>query len=228
MTPERFARLRAALDRRQPDLTVVMDRTHKSHNIAAVMRTADAVGIHRIHAVAVQELPRHHMIAGGVSKWVRIRRHEALVPALGELTREGFALAVAHVDDQALDYREVDYTRPTAIVLGRELHGVAPEALEHAAVRIAIPMQGLVESLNVSVAAALILFEARRQREAAGMYRGPRLPAGEYERTLFEWAYPHIAKRCRSRNQPYPALRADGQLSANPLRRSSPSDKEAS
>ena len=218
MTPERLARLRAALDRRQPDLTVVMDRTHKSHNVSAVMRSAEAVGVHRIHAVAVEAIRNHHMISGGVRKWVPVQRHECLATLLNTLAGDGFQLVAAHLADDATDYRSVDYTVPTAIVLGRELYGIAPEALEAATRSVAIPMAGLAESLNVSVAAALILFEARRQREAAGMYAGPpRLPAEEYRNTLFEWAYPHIARRCRALQRPYPPLREDGQLAANPL-----------
>jgi tRNA (guanosine-2'-O-)-methyltransferase len=225
MTPERLARLREALDRRQPDLTVVMDRTHKSQNVAAVMRTCDAVGVHRIHAVAVDAIRTHHMVAGGVTKWMKIVRHRTLPSALQSLQRDGFDLLAADMDGSATDYREIDYTRPCALILGRELYGIAPEALEHATMRVSIPMQGLVESLNVSVAAAVILFEARRQREAAGQYAGPsRLDSREYDHTLFEWAYPRIARRCRSLGRPYPALRGDGQLTSNPLADLEPSD----
>lgn len=218
MTPARLARLRAALDRRQPDLTVVMDRTQKSHNIAAVMRTADAVGLYRVHAIATDPIRSHHRICAGVRKWVHVERHATLGECLRSLLDEGFRLLVATRSEQAVDYRHVDYRRPTAIVLGTELYGVDSQAVAAATEQVQIPMQGLGESLNVSVAAALILYEARRQREAAGRYATPsRLPPAEYERTLFEWAYPDIARRCRERRLPYPGLREDGQLAANPF-----------
>ena len=218
MTPQRLARLRQALDRRQPDLTVVMDRTQKSHNIAAVMRTADAVGLHRIHAVSVDAIRSHHMISAGVRKWVRVQRHESLARCFDSLRADGFTLLTAHRSERSVDYREVDYTQRIALVLGSELYGVAPQTLRAAARCVEVPMEGLTESLNVSVAAALLLFEARWQREAAGLYDGPsRLPAEEYTDTLFEWAYPHIARRCRERGLPYPPLREDGQMAHNPL-----------
>ncbi|MEM9386369.1 MAG: tRNA (guanosine(18)-2'-O)-methyltransferase TrmH [Pseudomonadota bacterium] len=218
MTPQRLTRLREALDRRQPDLTVVMDRTQKSHNIAAVMRTADAVGLYELHAVSVDGIRSHHMISGGVRKWVRVQRHQTLTDCFGALRGDGFTLLTAHRGEQSVDYREVDYTKRIALVLGSELHGVAPQTLAASAKCVSVPMEGLTESLNVSVAAALLLFEARRQREAAGLYDGPsRLPAEQYANTLFEWAYPHIARRCHERGLPYPPLREDGQMAHNPL-----------
>lgn len=195
-----------------------MDRTQKSHNIAAVMRTADAVGLHRIHAVSVDGIRSHHMISAGVRKWVRVQRHDTLTQCFDTLRADGFTLLTAHRSEQSLDYRDVDYTQRIAIVLGSELYGVAAQTMAEATQCVAVPMEGLTESLNVSVAAALLLFEARRQRQAAGLYDGPsRLPAAQYRNTLFEWAYPHIARRCNERGLPYPPLREDGQMAHNPL-----------
>ena len=78
-------------------------------------------------------------------------------------------------------------------------------------------MRGLAASLNVSVAAALFLYEAARQREAAGLYAHCRLSAEQFEQTLFEWCHPDIAARCRRQGLPYPPLTADGDLAANPF-----------
>ena len=213
MTPERFEKLRRALMRRQPDLTVLADSVNKSHNIAAILRTADAVGIHRVHAIAPSgALRRHHMIAGGVRRWVEIAVHPTIEAAVAALRAGGWRLIAAHSSPGARDYRQVDYTQKIAIMLGAELSGLSRAALDGADAEVAIPMQGLGESLNVSVAAAVILFEAQRQRLAAGLYAESRLDAEEFERTLFEWSYPEVAEVCRRQGRPYPPLTADGSL----------------
>jgi tRNA (guanosine-2'-O-)-methyltransferase len=101
--------------------------------------------------------------------------------------------------------------------MGSELEGPTRYAIEHADAAISIPMYGLVESLNVSVAAAVILFEAARQREAAGLYTRPAPDAESFRTTLFEWAYPRIARRCRTLGRPYPPLSDDGRMLNNPF-----------
>ena len=218
MTPERFAKLKQVLARRQPDLTVVADNVHKSHNISAILRTCDAVGIYRIHAVSPGgEFRRHHMISGGSKKWVHVDFRESVEEVLVDLKAQDFQLLAAHLSHDAINYREADYTGPTALVLGAELDGVSENALEHVDRSIAIPMEGMVGSLNVSVAAAVVLYEAQRQRAAAGLYDRCRLPAEAVEKELFEWAHPDIAARCRTRGVPYPKLTEDGDLSSNPL-----------
>jgi len=220
MTPERFNKLRAVLDRRQPDLTILADDVHKSHNIAAVLRTCDAVGVHRVHAVSPGgEIRRHHMVSGGSRRWVEMVIHPDVEQALSALRKEGWRLLAAHPGERSRDYREIDYTDRLAVLLGAELEGLTPRLVEAADETIAIPMEGMVASLNVSVAAALILYEAQRQRRAAGLYQSSRLPNDEYAATLFEWAYPEIAQRCRRRGVSYPVLAEDGSLTENPLQR---------
>jgi len=218
MTPERFAKLQHALDRRQPDLTVLMDAVHKSYNFSAIIRTADAVGIQRLHAISAEDtLRRHHMIAGGTKHWVGVTLHRTTRAALAALRAEGWRLVAAHVGDKTRDYRDVDYTAKVAIMVGEELVGLSDAALAAADDHIAIPMHGLGTSLNVSVAVGVILLEAERQRLAAGFYSHSRLTPEERARTLFEWSYPDIAERCRQHGRPYPPLTADGMLASNPL-----------
>ena len=96
--------------------------------------------------------------------------------------------------------------------MGAELHGVSPEALELADAHVSIPMRGMVRSLNVSVATALLLFEAARQRDAAGMYDESRLEPDDFEKRLFEWAYPTLARARRRAGRPYPLLGPDGDI----------------
>lgn len=218
MTPERFEKLKATLTRRQPDLTVLAADVHKSHNISAVLRTCDATGVYRMHAVSPGgEMRRHHMVSGGSRRWVDIRIHDELNHAVTELQDEGWLLVAAHPSDTAKDYREIDYTKKVALVLGSELDGLTPEALEAADTTIALPMEGMVASVNVSVAAAVILYEAQRQRRAAGLFEQSRLDHEVFEKTLFEWSYPEIAQRCRDRGLPYPELTDDGMMETNPL-----------
>jgi tRNA (guanosine-2'-O-)-methyltransferase len=225
MTPERIAKLRHALRRRQPDLTVLADSVNKSHNVAAILRSADAVGILHIHGISTTgAMRRHHMIAGGVKNWVDLTLHPSSEVALAALRAGGWKLVAAHAGPNARDFRDVDYTAKVAVVLGAELVGPSQAALEQADVHVAIPMQGLGTSVNVSVAGAVILFEAQRQRLAAGFYEESRLTPEEFDRTLFEWAYPEIALRCRERRRPYPRLTEDGELTENPFTATAASD----
>lgn len=218
MTPERFAKLQHALDRRQPDLTVFMDAVNKSHNFSAIIRTADAVGIQRLHTISAGDsLRRHHMIAGGTKHWVAVTLHRSTKAALAALRAEGWQLVAAHTGEKTRDYREVDYTAKVALMVGAELVGLSDAAVAAADQHVEIPMHGLGTSLNVSVAVGVILLEAERQRLAAGFYERSRLTPEERERTLFEWSYPEIAERCRQLGRPYPKLTADGGLAANPL-----------
>lgn len=211
MRPERFQRIRDVLERRQPDLTVLMDRVNKSHNFSAILRNCDAVGVLDVHVVPpAHGLDLHHATSAGTKKWVAVRHHGTVGEAAAALRESGFRLVAAHPSPEALDYRDADLTVPTALVMGAELHGVSDEALELADTLVSIPMRGMVHSLNVSVAAALLLFEAMRQRDAAGLYDGSRLDPAEFDRRLFEWAYPSLAHQLRTEGRPYPALDAAG------------------
>lgn len=218
MTPERFAKLKRALDRRQPDLTVLLDAVNKPRNVSAIIRTADAVGLLRIHALSLSGgMRRHHGIAGGAKHWVGVDLHRSSEAAVAALRAEGWRIVVADAVPGARDYREVDYTARVALAFGAELRGVSQPVLDAADERVAILMHGLGTSVNVSVAAGVILFEAARQRAAAGFYERCRLSCEQYERTLFEWSYPEVAARCRELGRPYPALRPDGLMATNPL-----------
>ncbi len=218
MTPDRFNLIRQTLNRRQPDLTVLADGIHKTHNIAAVVRSCDAVGVLDVHAVSPGgEIPRHHSTNAGSSRWTRLHTHRSIDDAVGNLKTNGFQVLAAHLSETACDFRDADYLKPTAILLGTELEGVSQVGANLADQHVMIPMMGMVESLNVSVAAAVILYEAQRQREAAGLYRDCRIPSDEYRQILFEWSYPDIARRCRDKRRPYPELDDEGQMLSNPL-----------
>ncbi len=218
MTPQRFAKLTRVLDRRQPDLTVIAENTRKTQNISALLRTCDAVGVCEMHAVSTESIRRHHLVAAGSAKWVALRRHDSLAAAIEPLRASGHRIFAAHQSRRAIDYRKADYTGPSAILLGGELWGVSATAASLADEHLVVPMHGMVGSLNVSVAAALVLYEALRQRQASGAYESRRLGADRYGQLLFEWAYPRIARRCRALGRPYPRLGAEGEVLDNPLK----------
>jgi tRNA (guanosine-2'-O-)-methyltransferase len=218
VNPDRFALLTDVLSRRQPDLTVLMERVHKPHNLSAILRNCDAVGVLEAHAVPARGagVRGHPQVSAGTSKWVPLRTHDDVETAAATLRSRGFHLIAAHPDPAAVDYRSVDMTRPTCILLGAELRGVSDRALELADERVLLPMRGMVRSLNVSVAAALLLYEAERQRTAAGMYDAPRLPEPAFSRLLFEWAHPKLARACRDQGVAYPELTETGELASRP------------
>ena len=213
-TPKRFHRVRAVLDRRQPDLTVLLEDVQIPRNFAALLRTCDAVGVLEAHAVWRErgQLKISRPASGGTRKWVPVKKHRDLDGAVSQLKEHGFRILAAHPADRAVDYREVDYTLPTAVLLGQEETGVTPRAIELADALVVIPMKGMGLSLNVSVAAALILFEAQRQRAAAGLYDRPRLDPEVRDRLLFEWTYPVLARLCRKKKADYPRLGPDGEI----------------
>jgi tRNA (guanosine-2'-O-)-methyltransferase len=213
LTPERRQRLDQVLSRRQPDLTVLAENLHKPRNFSAVVRTCDAVGILRVHVVPGPAQPRYHWhTSQGAEKWVEVQSHARIEEASTGLRDDGLQLVAAHLSSQALDYREVDYTQPTALVIGTEAFGVSPAALALADRQVHIPMLGMSQSLNVSVACAVVLYEAQRQREVAGMYETCRLDPATHARLRFEWLHPRLAAFCRERSIPYPALDEGGEL----------------
>jgi tRNA (guanosine-2'-O-)-methyltransferase len=213
MTPERVARLRKVLDHRQPDLTVVTDFVHKQRNLSAIVRNCDAAGVMRIHAVLGEaEYQAFRGTAMGSHRWVEVQRHHDLAPTLESLLAAGFQLIAAHPGVGAVDYRDIDYTRPTALLLGAERRGLSPQARVRADAEIAIPMVGMVGSLNVSVASGIILAEAQRQRHLAGLYDRPRLDLVTYQRLLFEWGHPQVRDFCEQRGLAYPPLDEEGEI----------------
>lgn len=216
MSPERFARINSMLDNRQPDLTLCLDKVHKTNNIAAVIRTADAVGIHEIHAVWPEiEMRVSGNTASGSQQWVKSKAHNKMSDAVAEFRRQDMQILATNFSKTAVDFREIDYTRPTAIILGNERDGVSPEGIASADQHVIIPMIGMVQSLNVSVAGALIMYEAQRQREAAGMYGTRKLDEQYCQIKLFEQGHPIYAKASRRKKLAYPAIDDAGQIVAD-------------
>ena len=215
LLPRRFERLKAVLDRRMGDLTVLLEHVDKPHNLSAILRSCDAVGVLEAHAVSLKNrLPTFNDTALGSQKWVALQRHADSAAMIRTLQQRGFRVYGTHLGVEAVDYRRCNFTGPTAFLLGAEKWGLSEAAAAAVDQAIFIPMRGMVQSLNVSVAAATLLFEALRQREAAGLVpeRGEGLAPDQHQRLLFEWAYPQVADWCRREGRPYPELGEQGEI----------------
>ena len=213
MTDNRRETVDGVLARRQPDLTVLAEKLHKPRNFSAIVRSCDAVGINEVHAVPGEDgLAVHWNTSQGAEKWMNVRSHESLSAACDYLRDKGFQLVAAHLSQAAVDYRDIDYSVPTALVVGTELFGVSEEALAKSDLQVMIPMKGMTQSLNVSVACSIVLYEALRQREKKGMYSGPRLEEEILEVQRFEWLHPVVARFCRERGIDYPEIDEEGNV----------------
>ncbi len=212
-SPSRYDKIIELLSNRQPDLTVFMDEVHKPHNLAAIVRTADAVGIGHVHAVFPPDVKfSGHHTASGSKRWVKTHKHSDLKTGIAEVKKQGMQVLAAHFSDKAVDFRSIDYTKPTCVLVGSELVGVSDEAADLADQHVIIPMVGMVQSLNVSVASALILYEAQRQRAEANMYGELKVPREEVDYILFNALHPTIKKYCDKHQMRYPKLDEHGDI----------------
>ena len=213
--PRRFERLRAVLNQRMANLTVLVEHVDKPHNLSAILRSCDAVGVLEAHAVSLSGRSRtYNSTAQGSQRWVPLHGHPNIETAVKQLKDRGFHLYGTNLSVDAVDYRDCDFTGPSAFVLGAEKWGLSENATKLMDTDVFIPMRGMVQSLNVSVATATLLFEALRQREAAGLApsEGEGIPAEDYDNLLFEWAYPDVALWCRENERPYPTLNEEGEI----------------
>lgn len=174
----RLEKIRRVLAHRQPGLTVVMENIHDPHNVSAVFRTCDAVGLMRVELLyTLEKFPRiGKKSSSSANKWVDRRKHTSVDECYATLRAEGFQIYATGIGGTSQSLYTLDLTGKVAFVLGNEHRGVSAEAAEKADARLQIPMLGMIESLNVSVATAVCLYEAMRQRAAAGLFNTPQLP----------------------------------------------------
>ncbi len=215
LLPRRFERLKAVLNCRMQDLTLLLENVEKPHNLSAILRSCDAVGVFDVNAVCSKtRLKTFNSTAQGSQKWVNVLDHETIDIAVKRLKDYGYTLYGTDLGKKSLDYRDCDFTKPTAFVLGTEKWGLSDSAKGLMDTSIYIPMRGMVQSLNVSVAAATLLFEALRQRQVAGMVpdNGQGLDSELYKKTIFEWAYPDVALWCKREGRNYPIINSQGEI----------------
>ncbi len=188
-TEERLERMRAVVRKRQSGLRVVLEELENPRNISAICRLCDAVGVQFVHIVhrGIYPIVLDKRASAGSHQWLTIIQHPSIEECFSELREQGFRIYATHVDPTAREFTDLDYTGKVAIVFGNEGHGVSETARRLADERIVIPQVGFVNSLNVATAAAVILYEAFRQRRAAGLYDRPQLTEEEQSEIMQLW-----------------------------------------
>jgi tRNA (guanosine-2'-O-)-methyltransferase len=188
-TPERIEKVERVLSQRQADLRVVLEGVTIAHNASAVIRTCDAAGVLYLDLIAPNpELLRfNEAISTRADKWLEIGVHPTAGECLEPLKKAGFEIVATHLTMDAIPYTEIDLARPVALIFGSEGEGISDACLAYADKVVRIPMLGMVQSLNLSVSVAVMLYEALRQRAAKGYSEMSRLPAAEFERLRKRW-----------------------------------------
>lgn len=188
-TEERKKNFYKALAQRQDDLTLVLDNIHDPHNVSAILRSCDAFGVSSVNLyytlTAYPQLGKKS--SASANKWVETHRHNNIEDLIKWLKSKSFQLLATTFSSAAKPLRQWDFLNPTAIILGNEHSGTSPELLSRADGELYIPMHGLIQSFNVSVAAGIILSEAARQREDAGWYDMKRMPESEFAERYRRW-----------------------------------------
>lgn len=188
-TERRRRRMLQTLQERQPDLSLVLANIHDPHNVSAIYRSCDAFGVAAVHLYYTgTPFPAlSGKSSGSARKWVESVRHDNSRELFAALRARNMQVLATGFSPGAKALRQWDFCRPTAVILGNEHGGVEEELAALADGELCIPMHGMIQSFNVSVAAAIILAEAARQREEAGFYDSPRLSPAELEARLAEW-----------------------------------------
>lgn len=192
MTPERTERLESVLNKRQPDLTVVLENVFDPHNISAVMRTCDAVGIQDIY-ILNNKIPPHKKwgakSSSSAAKWLSIHQFTNAEECFAELRKHYKKIYTTHLSTDAVSLHELNLTEPVALVFGNEHSGVSEEIIAMADGNFIIPQVGIIKSLNISVACAVTLYEAFRQKNNAGHYNQSRLVERQMQSLRTQWGF---------------------------------------
>src|SRR6187200_2513045 len=192
MTPEREKRLNDVLDKRQPNLTVVLENVSDPHNISAVMRTCDAVGVQDIYILNTN-IAKHKKwgakSSSSAAKWLTIHQFENAEECFSELRTKYSKILTTHLSSDAVNLYQIDLTQPVALVFGNEHSGVSGEIRNLADGNFIIPQAGIIRSLNISVACAVTLYEAYRQKALAGHYNKTKLNGEVLKDLMDKWGY---------------------------------------
>lgn len=190
MTPERKDKLLSVLNKRQIDLTVVLENVFDPHNISAVMRTCDAVGIQEIYVLNTK-IPRHKKwgskSSSSAAKWLTIHQFDQADECFAHLRKKYNKIYTTHLASNSVGLYELNLTESVALVFGNEHSGVSDEILALSDGNFIIPQVGIIRSLNISVACAVTLYEAYRQKSIAGHYQQRKIQEPLLGELLKEW-----------------------------------------
>lgn len=192
MTPERSHRLNEVLRKRQLNLTVILENVADPHNISAVMRTCDAVGIQEIYVLNTQ-IPRHKKwgtkSSSSASKWLTIHQFSDVGSCFEEIRKKYKKIYSTHLSSDAVGLYDLDLTDSVALVFGNEHAGISEETIQRSDGNFIIPQVGIIKSLNISVACAVTVYEAFRQKHLAGHYEIPQLSGEQLEAIKTRWGF---------------------------------------
>ena len=190
MTPERFQRLISVLYKRQPGLTVVLENVFDPHNVSAVMRTCDAVGIQDVF-ILNNRIPPHkkwgYRSSSTAAEWLTIHQYTDVNECFEELRKRYNKIYATYLSDTASDVYDINMTESIALVFGNEHFGVSNDIRKLADGDFIIPQVGIIKSLNISVAVAVTLYEAYRQKKLAGHYDEIKLPETQLNKLKDQW-----------------------------------------
>jgi tRNA (guanosine-2'-O-)-methyltransferase len=190
MTEERRHKIESVLSKRQDDITVVLENVFDPHNISAVMRSCDAVGIQEIYVLNTK-IPRHKKwgarSSSSAAKWLTVHQFEDTDECFAELRKKYSTILTTHLSTDAVSMYEVDLTKSIALIFGNEHSGVSKEIIRLADGNFIIPQVGMIRSLNISVACAVSLYEAYRQKQRAGHFEQQKLQSDVYSTLYKQW-----------------------------------------
>jgi len=189
-TEKRIEKIRAVISKRQPSLKIILENIHDPHNVSAIFRTCDAAGIPKVSLLYnIEPFPKiGKKSSASAFKWIGREKFKSVEECYKQLRSEGYKIYASSVSNGAKDLYDMNFTEKTAIVMGNEHRGVSIEAENLADEKFYIPMYGMVQSLNVSVSAAITIYEALRQRTAKGMYENSELNEEEIEEWINKWS----------------------------------------
>ncbi len=192
MTPERSDRLHTVLEKRQPGITVVLENVSDPHNISAVMRTCDAIGIQDIYVLNTV-IQRHKKwgakSSSSAAKWLTVHQFTDVKSCFDELRKKYGKIYITHLSSDAVDLYDLDLSESVALVFGNEHSGVSEELIGLCDGNFIIPQVGIIKSLNISVACAVTLYEAYRQKKMAGHYDKQQLSSERLLQLKTAWGF---------------------------------------
>lgn len=190
MTDERRQKMEEVLSKRQNNLTVVLENVFDPHNISAVMRSCDAVGVQEIYVLNTK-IPRHkkwgERSSSSAHKWLTVHQYTNSKQCFATLREKFDTILTTHLSSDAVSLYETDLTQRVALVFGNEHSGVSEEVRNLADGNFIIPQVGMIRSLNISVACAVSLYEAFRQKQLKGHYNKPSLNTKDYALLRKQW-----------------------------------------
>ena len=192
MTPERRAKLLSVLNKRQDNITVVLENVFDPHNVSAVMRTCDAVGIQEMYTIHTKIGPQKEWgfkSSSSANRWVTIHQFSDVTECFAALRKRFSKIMTTHLGDESVSLYDIDFTESIALVFGNETLGVSEEIRVLADGNFNIPQQGIIRSLNISVACAVTIYEAYRQKNIAGHFSKPSMPKEKSDSLLQEWGF---------------------------------------